>query len=208
MLQVESKLELFENVVYKRRLLDLEKRKEAWEQEKKNLIERKEKQLHEEKDNIVQRRANLARIIGNEKIAKAKENERVLELKKINELKKDFIEAIHARAEEYTRTDKYADDLAARVAESFKDLPTGEYYFAMVRSDMDKYFDRFRTMAEKEGIVLHGEILDDSRIGGHTISDMERTYSLNYDLHTLIADKRYAIGKLLYRLFREEMDHE
>lgn len=88
MLQVESKLELFEDVVYKRRLTDLQKRKEAWEQEKNSLLERKEKQLNEEKDNIVRRRADLARVMGNEKIAKAKENERVLELKKINELKK------------------------------------------------------------------------------------------------------------------------
>lgn len=208
MLQVENKLELFENVVYKRRLTDLQKRKEAWEQEKNNLLERKEKQLNEEKDNIVRRRADLARVMGNEKIAKAKENERVLELKKINELKKDFIEAIRARAAEYTRTPAYGDDLALRVEESLKELSPGEYRFHMVAVDMDRFFDTFKAMAEEVGIILHGETLEEARIGGHTISDMDRTYSLNYDLYTMIEDKRYAIGKLLYRLFQEEMDHE
>ena len=121
MLQVESKLELFENVVYKRRFVELEKRKEAWEEEKNNLLRRKEKQLHDEKEAIVRRRADLARVMGNEEIAKAKENERVLELKKINELKKDFIAAIRERAAEYTFTDQYATDLATRVEESFND---------------------------------------------------------------------------------------
>lgn len=208
MLQVENKLEIFEDVVYKRRLVDLQKRKKAWEQEKNSLIERKEKQLDEEKDNIVRRRAELARVMGNEKIAKAKENERVLELKKINELKKDFIEAIRERAVEYTRTKKYAEDLAARVEESMKDLKPGEYRFSMVAADMDRFFDGFKVMAEGMGITLHGETLEDTRIGGHTISDMDRTYSLNYDIYTMIDEKRYAIGKLLYRLFREEMDHE
>lgn len=208
MLQVESKLELFENVVYKRRLTDLQKRKEAWEQEKNSLLERKEKQLNEEKDNIVRRRADLARVMGNEKIAKAKENERVLELKKINELKKDFIEAIRERAAEYTKTPAYGEDLAMRVEESLKELKPGEYRFRMVAADMDRFFDIFKAMAEEKGIVLHGETLEDARIGGHTISDMDRTYSLNYDLYTMIEDKRYAFGKLLYRLFQEEMDHE
>ncbi len=208
MLQVESKLELFENVVYKRRFVELEKRKEAWEEEKNNLLRRKEKQLHDEKEAIVRRRADLARVMGNEEIAKAKENERVLELKKINELKKDFIAAIRERAAEYTFTDQYATDLATRVEESLGDLEAGEYRFAMVAEDMDKYFEGFRAMAEKKGIILHPETLEDWHIGGHTISDMEKTYSLNYDLYTLIEDKRYAIGKLLYRLFREEMDHE
>ena len=208
MLQVESKLELFENVVYKRRLTDLQKRKEAWEQEKNSLLERKEKQLNEEKDNIVRRRADLARVMGNEKIAKAKENERVLELKKINELKKDFIEAIRARAVEYTHTPQYGEDLAMRVEESLNELKPGEYRFHMVAADMERFFDEFKAMAEEKGIVLHGETLEDARIGGHTISDMDRTYSLNYDLYTMIEDKRYAIGKVLYRLFQEEMDHE
>ena len=208
MLQVESKLELFEDVVYKRRLVDLQKRKEAWEQEKNSLLERKEKQLNEDKDNIVRRRADLARVMGNEKIAKAKENERVLELKKINELKKDFIEAIRARAVEYTHTPQYGEDLAMRVEESLNELKPGEYRFHMVAADMDRFFDEFKAMAEEKGIVLHGETLEDARIGGHTISDMDRTYSLNYDLYTMIEDKRYDIGKLLYRLFQEEMDHE
>ena len=66
MLQVENKLELFEDVVYKRRLLDLEKRREAWEDEKENLIARKNKQLSEEQQHIVERRENLARVMGNE----------------------------------------------------------------------------------------------------------------------------------------------
>ena len=146
--------------------------------------------------------------MGNEKIAKAKENERVLELKKINELKKDFIEAIRARAVEYTHTPQYGEDLAMRVEESLNELKPGEYRFHMVAADMVRFFEEFKARAEEKGIVLHGETLEDARIGGHTISDMDRTYSLNYDLYTMIEDKRYAIGKLLYRLFQEEMDHE
>ena len=37
--------------------------------------------------------------------------------------------------------------------------------------------------------------------------DMKKTYSLNYDLATKITEKRYEIGKLLYGLFRREMEH-
>ncbi|MDD7363438.1 MAG: hypothetical protein SPI65_04665 [Peptoniphilus sp.] len=208
MLQVENKLELFENVVYKRRLLDLEKEKEAWEEEKKNLLERKNKQLSEEKAHIIKRRANLASVMGNEKIVKARENERVLELKKINELNDDFIEAIEARVRAYTETDEYKQALVDRVVESLNDLEPGKYQLGLVKRDMDRFFDDIQEKASEKGFTLCPHVLPDGRIGGHTITDMDETYSLNYDLATKIHEKQYEIGKLLYRLFGEEMEHE
>lgn len=207
MLQVENKLELFEDVVYKRRLLDLEKRREAWEEEKENLIARKDKQLSEEQQHIVERRENLARIMGNEEIAKARENERVLELKKIDELGDDFILAIRRRVSEYTETDEYKNNFLDRVMETLDDLEPGEYQIGMVNEDLDKFKDSVLESAEQKGFTLHPYVLPDDRIGGHTLMDMKKTYSLNYDLATKITEKRYEIGKLLYGLFRKEMDH-
>ena len=207
MLQVENKLELFEDVVYKRRLLDLEKRREAWEEEKENLIARKDKQLSEEKQHIVERRENLARVMGNEEIAKARENERVLELKKIDELGDDFILAIRRRVKEYTETDEYKNNFLDRVMETLDDLEPGEYHIGMVKRDLDKFKDSVLESAEQKGFTLHPYVLSDDRIGGHTLMDMKKTYNLNYDLATKITEKRYEIGKLLYGLFRKEMDH-
>lgn len=207
MLQLENKLELFEDVVYKRRLLDLEKRREAWEEEKENLIARKDKQLSKEKQHIVERRENLARVMGNEEIAKARENERVLELKKIDELGDDFILAIRRRVRDYTETDEYKNNFLDRVMETLDGLEPGEYHIGMVKRDLDTFEDSVLESAEQKGFTLHPYVLPDDRIGGHTLMDMKKTYSLNYDLATKIIEKRYEIGKLLYGLFRKEMDH-
>lgn len=207
MLQVESKLELFEDVVYKRRLLDLEKRREAWEDEKENLIARKNKQLSEEQQHIVERRENLARVMGNEEIAKARENERVLELKKINELGDDFVDAIRSRVKEYTATEAYKDNVLHRVMETLDTLEPGEYHIGMVKEDLDAFQDAVLTSAKEKGFTLHPYVLPEECIGGHTLMDMKKTYSLNYDLATKITEKRYEIGKLLYGLFRREMEH-
>lgn len=207
MLQVENKLELFEDVVYKRRLLDLEKRREAWEEEKENLIARKDKQLSEEKQHIVERRENLARVMGNEEIAKARENERVLELKKIDELGDDFILAIRRRVRDYTETDEYKNNFLNRVMETLDELEPGEYHIGMVKRDLDTFEDSVLESANEKGFALHPYVLPDDRIGGHTLMDMKKTYNLNYDLATKITEKRYEIGKLLYGLFRKEMDH-
>ena len=207
MLQVENKLELFEDVVYKRRLLDLEKRREAWEEEKENLIARKDKQLSEEKQHIVERRENLARVMGNEEIAKARENERVLELKKIDELGDDFILAIRRRVSDYTETDEYKNNFLNRVMETLDELEPGEYHIGMVKRDLDTFEDSVLESANEKGFTLHPYMLPDDRIGGHTLMDMKKTYNLNYDLATKITEKRYEIGKLLYGLFRKEMDH-
>lgn len=207
MLQVESKLELFEDVVYKRRLLDLEKQREAWEDEKENLIARKNKQLSEEQQHIVERRENLARVMGNEEIAKARENERVLELKKINELGDDFVDAIRSRVKEYTATEEYKDNFLHRVMETLDTLEPGEYHIGMVKEDLDAFQDAVLTSAKEKGLTLHPYELPEECIGGHTLMDMKKTYSLNYDLATKITEKRYEIGKLLYGLFRREMEH-
>ncbi|CAC9929092.1 hypothetical protein PEPNEM18_00841 [Aedoeadaptatus nemausensis] len=207
MLQLENKLELFEDVVYKRRLLDLEKRREAWEEEKENLIARKDKQLSEEKRHIVERRENLARVMGNEEIAKARENERVLELKKIDELGDDFILAIRRRVRDYTETDEYKNNFLDRIMETLDELEPGEYHIGMVKRDLDTFEDSVLESASQKGFTLHPYVLPDDRIGGHTLMDMKKTYSLNYDLVTKIIEKRYEIGKLLYGLFRKEMDH-
>lgn len=207
MLQLENKLELFDDVVYKRRLLDLEKRREAWEEEKENLIARKDKQLSEEKQHIVERRENLARVMGNEEIAKARENERVLELKKIDELGDDFIFAIRRRVRDYTETDEYKNNFLDRVMETLDELEPGEYHIGMVKRDLDTFEDSVLESASQKGFTLHPYVLPDDRIGGHTLMDMKKTYSLNYDLATKITEKRYEIGKLLYGLFRKEMDH-
>ena len=207
MLQVENKLELFEDVVYKRRLLDLEKRREAWEDEKENLIARKNKQLSEEQQHIVERRENLARVMGNEEIAKARENERVLELKKINELGDDFVDAIRSRVKEYTATEAYKDNVLHHVMETLDTLEPGEYHIGMVKEDLDAFQDAVLTSAKEKGFTLHPYVLSEECIGGHTLMDMKKTYSLNYDLATKITEKRYEIGKLLYGLFRREMEH-
>lgn len=207
MLQVENKLELFEDVVYKRRLLDLENRKEAWREEKENLLERKRKQLAEEKEQIVRRRENLARVLGNEKIARAREDERVLELEKINALKVDFMKAIRDRVRAYTKTEAYPEYLFKEVEASLDHLEPGEYFLGMVKEDIDRYFEELNRMAKEKGFILHPRVLKDDRIGGHTLVDMEESYSLNYDFASKIHEKRYEIGKVLYRLFRKEMEH-
>lgn len=207
MLQIENKLELFENVVYKRRMLDLDKRKEVWEEERKDLLKKKSEVLGAEKTRIVKRREDLARIQGNEQIAKAREDERVLRLKKLNQLEEDFVEAIRARVGEYTHTPAYGEDLMKDIDASLAELPPGEFRIGLVQADTDRYLDEILARAEEKGFTLKPFVLEDYRIGGHTISDIERTYSFNSDLYTKIEEKRYEIGKLLYRLFREELDY-
>lgn len=203
MILIENKLELFENVVYKNRLLEFEKQKEKIEEEKERLKAEKQKALEEEAAEMIERRRKLALVLGNEETAKAKEEKRVLELRKMNELEEDLIEAVRERAKKMTLKDCYEDLLIDGVKVTFDHLEPGTYLFGLTQKDMDRYFDKIVALAEKEDLNLIPVAMNDAMIGGHVVSDEANTYNLNNDLYNIIEEKRYEIGKLLYKKFKE-----
>lgn len=208
MILIENKLEMFENVVYKNRVLEFEKIKAKWEEESKNAKLDKENYLKNQEEEIIARRRKLAKELGNEKIAKAKEEKRVLELRKMNELEDDLINEIRHRVEKWTMGDEYPQRLFEKIRESFSNLESGSYKIGLTQRDMDKYFTKIQEMAKEKEINLIPRIMPDSIIGGHIITDMEESYNLNNDLYNLIEDRRYEIGKLLYDLLRRKFINE
>lgn len=203
MILIENKLELFENVVYKNRLLEYEKQRKKIQEERERLKAEKQKALEEEASEMIKRRRNLALVLGNEETAKAKEEKRVLELRKMNELEEDLMEAVREKARNLTSKACYEDLLINGVKVTFDHLEPGTYRFGLTQKDMDRFFNKIKALAKEENLELIPIVMDDSMIGGHVVSDEANTYNLNNDLHNMIEEKRYEIGKLLYNRFKK-----
>ncbi|MCD1147791.1 hypothetical protein LQU94_06650 [Peptoniphilus sp. KCTC 25270] len=204
MLMIENKLELFEDVVYKSRLLDFDKRKTRIQEETEKIVKEKEEALREEKETMMERRHKLATVLGNEKISKAKEQRRVLELQKMDQLEEDFVEAIMERAKKFTLEDRYREILLKGIDVTFSHLTPGTYRMGLTQKDMDVFFEEIEEKGKKLGISLIPNVMGEEIIGGHVVSDEANTYNLNNDLRTMVEEKRYEIGKLLYKLFHRE----
>lgn len=208
MILIENKLNIFEDIVYKSRLLQFEQAKEKIETEKERLIEEKKKELDEETRLIVDRRENLARVLGNEEIAKAKEERRILQLKKMGELENELIEAVSQKAKAFADDPQYEAFLMKGIRESIDFIEAGNYRLGLVQKDLDKYFDKIQALGREKNIEFQPVVMEDRIIGGHVISDQDNTYNLNNDLRTMIEEKKYEIGKLLHMLFHEEESNE
>lgn len=208
MILIEKKLEMFENVVYKNRVLEYNKKKEQWEAEKARIKREKEVALKKETTDMVARRHKLARELGNERIAKAKEERRVLELMTMNQLEDDLIQAIRDRAWKWTFSDDYEKHLINGILVTFNHLSEGTYRIGLTQKDMNKYYPKIQTLASSQNITLLPAVLNDSIIGGHIISDEKGTYNLNNDIYTIIEEKRYEIGMMLHDLFKKELANE
>lgn len=205
MILIENKLEMFENVVYKNRVLDYQKKKEQWESEKNRIKKEKEIALNREVTDMVARRHKLAKELGNEKIAKAKEERRVLELQIMNELEDDLIKAIRERASKWTDSDEYEKHLVDGIKVTFGHLKPGTYKIGLTQKDMDKYYEEIEKIGLESGINLIPVVKNNSIIGGHIVSNESSTYNLNNDIYTMIEEKRYEIGMLLHDLFKKEV---
>lgn len=208
MILIENKLAIFEDIVYKSRLLKIEEEKEKILAEKQRLTEDKQKAIDQEIQQAVARRRNLATTIGNEEIAKAREEKRVLHLKKMGQLEDDLVEAVRQRAKEYVQDPIYEKALLEGIKESLAELDPGRYFLGLTQRDMDLYFDQGMALAKEKNIDLIPKVLEDKVIGGHVISDEKNTYNLKNDLNTMIEEKKYEIGMLLHNLFQEEAANE
>lgn len=205
MILIENKLEMFENVVYKNRVLDYQKKKYQWETERDRIKKEKELALKKETTEMVARRHKLARELGNEEIAKAKEERRVLELRTMNELEDDLIQTIRKKAWEWTNSSDYEKHLIDGIKVTFSHLSKETYRLGLTKKDMDKYFSKVIEIAKEKEIELIPVIKSDSIIGGHILSNEEKTYNLNNDIYTIIEEKRYEIGMLLHDFFKREV---
>ena len=208
MILIENKLDIFEDIVYKSRLLELQAEKDRLIKEKEKLREEKQKIIDQETEEAVNRRVKLAQVIGNEEIAKAKEQKRILQLKKMSDLEKDLLESIRQRAREFTQSPAYEEILIKDVKSSFGHLEPGLYQLGLTKRDMDLYFEKIQKIANELRIDLRPLILEDKAIGGHVLTDANNTYNLNNDLYTRIDEKKYEIGRLLHNLFKEEAINE
>ncbi|WP_455256932.1 hypothetical protein [Peptoniphilus asaccharolyticus] len=204
MILIENKLEMFENVVYKSRVTEFKKKIAQWETERDRIKKEKEDALEREATDMIARREKLARELGNEQIAKAKEEKRVLELRIMNELEDDLIQAIRQRAWVWTDSEEYKKHLIDGIKVTFNHLKEGTYRLGLTKKDMDKYYGEVEKIAEGMGIKLIPVIKKDWMIGGHILSNEAKTYNLNNDIYTIIEEKRYEIGMLLHDLFKKE----
>ncbi|WBW49765.1 hypothetical protein O6R05_07110 [Peptoniphilus equinus] len=208
MIYIENKLEMFENVVYKNRVTEYERKKAQWDEEKERIQKDKAAALARETEDMVARRSKLARELGNEDIAKAKERRRVLELQVMDELQEDLIEAVRERVSKWTATENYHAKLIDGIKVTIDHLKPGTYYMGLTGRDMEAYFDEIQTLGRAKQLHFIPVVEEDSIIGGHIVTDEAKTYNLNNDLYTLIEETRYDIGMLLHKLFKKERGND
>lgn len=205
MVQLENKLDMIYDVVYKtRETRETEKLKEL----EKSLNQRRTevmKALEKEKKDKIKRRTQLARTQASNLIAKTKDARRVLELQKNNELLGIFIKKCKEKGRAFTETKEYEGYLKEGLDNVKKDLKPGTYRVLMTKKDLEKYGDLLK--GDSNYTFLPGTMGEDL-IGGFLLTDEGKTYVLNNAIATKIEDHKYDMGRMLYEAFNKGGDDE
>lgn len=201
MVNLENKLDMFYDVVYKKREEDARIHfatvKRMQEQERRNKLA----EFNKNKEERIRRREELARQQAYESLAKAEEQRRVLELQKTDALLRDFMEHMREKSATFTDSPEYKYYLTSELERTVSGLKPGIYRIGMTKKDWKRYEKELRFTAGKYDISLIYVPMEDDIIGGFIISDKEDTYNLNNTLRGRILNNKYEMGMMLHEVF-------
>ena len=203
MILLENKLDIFEKIVF------LDKEKECLEKlvEEKSKVQKdledKEKELDGVKAEIIARRVNLANRQKYEMISEVNENSRILELQKDEELLSKLIEELYKKVLSFVETDEYLNFVVNKFKGAVCDLKQGKYIVGILDEDREKLSKKLIKIAEDKNLELEYEKLPTQYLGGFTISDYNKTYTIDGSFKTMIEESRYDIGKLLHSTLKK-----
>ena len=163
-----------------------------------NQIEEKKEKLEKDLEESLIARRNFAQIRANEKISKLEEEQKTNFYSHKELLLNDLIEEIEEKLENYTKTEEYKDNLKESIDNTINNLKEdpNDYLILVKKSDAN-YLD-----------YPNLGIMDDKYLGGFILKSTKGNYQYNKTYLKRIKDKKYEIGKTLYKLIERESFNE
>lgn len=204
MVLLENKLDLFYDIVYKKREEVAKEKLDILIKEIQGEKELKESELKKREEDLIERRASLGKIKGNEIISQAIEERRSSHLKQTSQLLNIFTDRILDKSREFTKNDDYKNYLLERLDKLLKSLDSGVYNIAITKMDLDRYSEDIIEIGVRNKIEFIFNELSDEKIGGFIISDKESSYNFNLTILDKVLNHKYDLGKILHQIFEEE----
>lgn len=204
MVLLENKLDLFYDIVYKKREEVAKEKLDILIKEIQGEKELKESELKKREEDLIERRASLGKIKGNEIISQAIEERRSSHLKQTSQLLNIFTDRILDKSREFTKNDDYKNYLLESLDKLLKSLDSGVYNLAITKMDLDRYSEDIIEIGVRNKIEFIFNELSDEKIGGFIISDKESSYNFNLTILDKVLNHKYDLGKILHQIFEEE----
>lgn len=198
MINIEYKLDIFNQIIFKEQELKSKEELEALKLFNENVFDKKSLELEKSANDIVMRRIQLANSQKNEMISKARgENrERLLSIRE--ELLEDLLLSLKDKAKHFTKTLEYEKYLLNGIKTFIETISNKEIVLTILDEDIKKYEKHIKDMGKQLEVDIVIEGTEDQIIGGFIISDPDKTYNLDSTFKTIIEENRYEIGKSLY----------
>lgn len=203
MINIEYKLDIFNQIVLKEQEAKVKEELESLERYNNGIFEQKRNELEINKQELVNRRIQLAQIQKNEMISKATQENRETLLAKREELLHDLILSLEIKAKDFTDTPEYDAYFVNKIKKYIKDTSDNQLVITILEKDKERYGKELSQIAKELGKDIEIEIAMDQKIGGFIITDKDRTYNLDSTFKTIIEEQRYHIGKALYSSLEE-----
>lgn len=203
MINIEYKLDIFNQIVLKEQEAKAKEELEALEKSNNEIFEQKRKELEKNKEELINRRIQLAETQKNEMISKATQENRETLLAKREEILHDLILSLEKKAKEFTETPEYNSYFINKVKRYIEGISDNQLVITILEKDKERYGQELNRIAKELGKDIEIEIVIDQKIGGFIITDKNRTYNLDSTFKTIIEEQKYHIGKALYSSLEE-----
>lgn len=203
MINIEYKLNVFNQIVLKEQEVKAKEELENLEKVNNEIFQAKKKELEHNRDEVVNRRIQLAKIQKNEMISKATQENRENLLAKREELLHDLILSLEEKAKDFTETPEYRFYFLNGIKKYIKDISDNGLILTILEKDKEKFSQELNQIAKELGKTIEVESAPAQKIGGFIISDKDRTYNLDSTFKTIIEEQKYSIGKSLYSSLEE-----
>lgn len=161
-------------------------------------IEEKRSNLEKDLKHTLESRKSFSQIRANERISKLEEEQKTNFYSHKEFLLNDMVGEIKNKLEDYTKTEKYKENLKENIENALKELNENPENFTILVKEADKNILSYPNIG----------IMDDSFIGGFILKAKDGSYQYNRTLLSKIEDNKYEIGRTLYKLFERESFNE
>lgn len=209
MITLDDKLGIFYKIVYKNEEEKCKKLLEEFEERSREILKEKEEILKEKKEKMINRKVQLAEKQKKEVISKIIQQNRQKVLSKKKEILDDLILSLEERFRKFVSSNEYEDHLLKSLERSLKEVKEKKIIVYIRETDKDKLEDSITALEKENGVSIVLRVIDRDIIGGFILSDEDNTYNLDNSFKTIIEEKQYYIGKILYKFLEEAGDiHE
>ena len=195
MTTIEDKLKLFKNVVFEKVQSEKQKDIEQFENVKQERINSLNEEMDLKEKNVLNEVAKKANIKAQEVIAKEKlsRQHEILSLKE--SMLQEVIDALKAKAKDYTETEAYENNLVSSFENAVRNLPNGDYTVYLTHKDFDKHVDTLKKIGNefKNGNIDFKPTGSDI-IGGTILEDTTGRMRIDNSIMAKLIDNKDLIG--------------